>query len=58
MVGDRAEQPPREALARGLEAQAEARREFAGAHFERTLMLTQDARSLAYRAIRLSGDAI
>jgi len=34
------------------------RREFAGAHFERTLMLTQDARSLAYRAIRLSGDAI
>ena len=58
VVGDRAEQPPREALARGLEAQAEARREFAGAHFERTLMLTQDARSLAYRAIRLSGDAI
>jgi hypothetical protein len=58
VVGGGPEQPPRDALARGLEAQAEARREFAGAHFERSLMLTQGARSLAYRAIRLSGDAI
>lgn len=47
----------RQALGRGIELEARAWSEFRDQHFEASLRLTQSARALAHRAIRLSGGA-
>ena len=48
----------RQALARAVTIQAEARREFLAERFEPCLRLTQTARTFASRALRLSGGSI
>jgi hypothetical protein len=57
-VSAHGDEPARQALARALSFQAEARREFMAEHFEPALRLTQSARTFATRAIRLSGGSI
>jgi hypothetical protein len=53
-VGAHGDEPARQALARALSFQAEARREFMARRFEPALRLTQSARTFATRAARLS----
>jgi len=57
-VSAQGEEPARQALARAMAFQAEARREFLADRFESCLRLTQTARTFATRAIRLSGGSI
>ena len=49
--------PARDALARAVEAQDDARRQFRSEHYEASLRLTLSARSLAHRAVRLGNGA-
>jgi len=57
-VSTHGDEPARQALARAISIQAEARREFLVERFEPCLRLTQTARTFAARALRLSGGAI
>lgn len=55
IVAERESHRAKEVLERADRVQAEAHAQFRAGHFEATLRLTQSARTLAYRAIRLSG---
>jgi hypothetical protein len=57
-VGGRREFRARNLMLRGEAIEAEARAQFQAGHFEASLRLTQSARTLAYRVIRVSGDGL
>ena len=56
-VSEHASEQARQTLARAIDLQDRAAREFRAEHFEASLRLTQNARAFAFRAIRLSGGA-
>jgi len=55
IVAERDKERAKSVLDRADRVQVEARAQFRAGHFEAALRLTQSARSLAYRAIRISG---
>lgn len=55
VVGERGGERARQFLARAIDLQAEAGREFQAERYASSLRLTQSARTLAQRAIRLAG---
>ena len=55
LVAESANERARNALARSEQLQAEAYAQFRADHFEASLRLTQSARTIAHRAIRLAG---
>jgi hypothetical protein len=54
-VADCGIEAARETLGRSMQLQEQAWREFRGEHFDAALRLTQNARAIAFRAIRLCG---
>jgi hypothetical protein len=58
LVAERGTEQAREILMRAERVQSEAHAQFRAEHFEASLRLTQSARTLAYRAIRLSGGGL
>ncbi len=55
IVGQTGNEEARRSLSQAVELQAQAQGEFRGAHYDAALRLTQTARTLALRALRLSG---
>jgi hypothetical protein len=58
VVAERGGDRPRKLLRRGMDLQERASLEFRAGRFEASLRLTQSARTLAHRALRLAGGTL